>query len=272
MEDLSELAVTAVVLLALIFLARALIGAALKKRAEGAYTIMAYEAGVKFRKGAYEALLGPGRYFTWPDPVTITRVDLRQLTLSVAGQEMLSADQMPLRASANAVYRVADPKAFVTESVLPSNRLYEAIQIALRVRVAAHKLDDLLANRGLLDAGLAEELAPVAASVGLKLESVAVRDINLVGASKQAFADLWKAQKEGLAALERARGEQAALRALNNAARMLKGNPELMNLRLLQSLSGGPGRIAPTIVLGGGAGITPISPGASDAKAPEADE
>ena len=55
---------------------------------------------------------------------------------------------------------------------------------------------------------------------------------------KRAFADVLKAKQEGQAALERARGESAALRNLANAARLLDGNPALQNLRLLQSLTG----------------------------------
>jgi regulator of protease activity HflC (stomatin/prohibitin superfamily) len=262
MDEVTGVAVAAIILIALLFLVRALTGGLLKKRADGVITIMAYEAGVRFHKGVYEAVLGPGRYFTWPAPVTITRVDLRQFTATVAGQEMLSADQMPLRLSAIAAYRVVDPKAYLSVASAPASRVYEEVQVSLRRRVAAHKLDDLMANRALLDGGLVEDVQPAVAPLGVKVETIAVRDINLVGASKQAFADLWKAQKEGLAALERARGEQAALRALANAARMLKGNPELMNLRLLQALAGGPGRTAPTVVLGGGAGIMPIAPGA----------
>ena len=61
------------------------------------------------------------------------------------------------------------------------------------------------------------------------------------------------------AALERARGEHAALRALANAARMLKGNPELMNLRLLQVAERGGGK-APTLVLGAPTGLQAVSP------------
>jgi len=54
---------------------------------------------------------------------------------------------------------------------------------------------------------------------------------------KRAFSEVLKAKQEGQAALERARGESAALRNLANAARVLDGNPALMNLRLMQSLS-----------------------------------
>ena len=46
-----------------------------------------------------------------------------------------------------------------------------------------------------------------------------------------------RARAEGHAALERARGESAALRNLANAARLMDGNPALMNLRLLQTIA-----------------------------------
>jgi hypothetical protein len=44
-----------------------------------------------------------------------------------------------------------------------------------------------------------------------------------------------KAKKEGLAALEKARGETAALRNLANAAQIVQKNPALLQLRALQS-------------------------------------
>jgi hypothetical protein len=52
----------------------------------------------------------------------------------------------------------------------------------------------------------------------------------LGGETKRAFADIFRAWKEGAAALERARGETAALCNLANAARLIKANPELFNL------------------------------------------
>ena len=62
------------------------------------------------------------------------------------------------------------------------------------------------------------------------------------------------------AALERARGESAALRNLANAARVLEGNPALMNLRLLQSLSAAQSA-GNTLVLGVPGGFVPLKNG-----------
>jgi mannose-6-phosphate isomerase-like protein (cupin superfamily) len=62
-------------------------------------------------------------------------------------------------------------------------------------------------------------------------------------------------EAEGRAALERARGESAALRNLANAARMMEQNPALLQLRLLQQLGAAGGN---TIVLGLPSSTTPL--------------
>ncbi len=66
------------------------------------------------------------------------------------------------------------------------------------------------------------------------------------GELKNIFAQVVNARKEGLAALERARGETAALRSLANAAGALDNNPGLLQLRLLQVLEKNSGN---TVVL-----------------------
>jgi regulator of protease activity HflC (stomatin/prohibitin superfamily) len=64
---------------------------------------------------------------------------------------------------------------------------------------------------------------------------------------KKAYTQVIKAQKEGLAVLEKARGETAALRHLANTAKMLEDNPMLFQLRLLQSVGESSGN---TLVIG----------------------
>jgi hypothetical protein len=54
-----------------------------------------------------------------------------------------------------------------------------------------------------------------------------VRDLMLPGELKRAFAQTVTAQKEGLASLQRARGETASLRSLANAARLMQDHPGL---------------------------------------------
>ena len=91
------------------------------------------------------------------------------------------------------------------------------------------------------------------------------------GELKRAFADVLKAKQEGQAALERARGESASLRNLANAARVLEGNPALMNLRLMQSLSAAQ-NAGNTLVVGMPGGFVPLKQQAKPATSAEAGE
>jgi len=69
-----------------------------------------------------------------------------------------------------------------------------------------------------------------------------------------------KAKQEGQAALERARGESASLRNLANAARVLEGNPALMNMRWMQSLTTAQ-NAGNTLVVGVPGGFVPLKAG-----------
>ena len=221
-------------------------------------TIQDFQSGLLIHKGAVVRDLNPGRYRTWASHTEIVAYDRRERVLTVAGQEILTSDQLPVRLSMLVNQRIVDPRLHRSRHADPEVRLYGEVQVECRARVSSRTLDQLLSERAAMTEGFAEKLNAITQSLGIEVTRVELRDITLAGPAKQAYAEIWKAQKEGLAALERARGEQASLRSLANAARMLKGNPELMNLRLLQALSGGPGKPAPTVVLGS-QGLMPVS-------------
>lgn len=226
------------------------------------------QVGLRIRKGVVSEVLKPGQYSTWLTTDRIELVDTREQSLQINGQEVLTRDVLPVKASLIARYRIADAKLHRTAHAYPATKMYEEIQLELRKRIAPTTLDELMIDRDRVMVGFAEAIAPGIRKLGIELLAVELRDLSMAGPARQAFADIWKAQKDGEAALERARGEQASLRSLANAARMLKGNPELMNLRLLQALAGGPGKPAPTIVLGG-SGLLPVSSGQGDLSSAE---
>ena len=77
--------------------------------------------------------------------------------------------------------------------------------------------------------------------LGVEVAKVYLRDIMLGKELRSSYAAVLAARKDGEAALERARGETAALRSLANAAHMIKDNPDLVQLRLLQAMSSDEG-------------------------------
>jgi regulator of protease activity HflC (stomatin/prohibitin superfamily) len=255
------------VLLFALALAGLVLFGVVRKWASARVTIYDHEQALKLRAGVIQGVVGPGRYPTWPDAIEFVRLDMRSQTASLSGQEILTADSLSVKVSANIEYRIGDPLAYRRGAQFPEQRLYEAAQTALRRKVSTETLDAILADRGVIERGLKEAVAAEVGAIGLVIDAASVRDLTLSGPAKQALADLWKADKEGQAALTRARGEQASLRSLANAARLLKGNPELMNLRILQAAAGKPGAPAPTIVLGGAGGLLPVAQGGMDASA-----
>lgn len=195
-----------------------------------------YEWGLHFRDGRLQETLGAGVYWLRPWSSEIRTVDRRSTTMVVGGQEITSRDNIGIKISVVLMFEVADPVLALRSSQDYHTELYSRVQLALREQVSARSLDELLDARGELNEALSGDLAPVLEALGLRLREVAVRDFMLAADVRRSFHEVLKARKEGEAALERTRGETAALRNLNNATRLLRDNPELLTLRTLQAL------------------------------------
>jgi regulator of protease activity HflC (stomatin/prohibitin superfamily) len=218
-------------------------------------TVFEWERGLLYRRGRFERVLGPGRYRLWKKTTWVRTLDVRETTETVAGQEILTADGVTVRLSLAATYTVVDPLRAVTAADDYRSALYLALQLALRDVVATLPIDELVEKRSEIGPRLLAPTGERAEALGLDLKQVELKDVMLTGELRRMMAQVVAARKEGQAALERARGETAALRNLANAARLMEGNPALMQLRLLQQLAGSSGN---TIVLGFPTTATPL--------------
>jgi regulator of protease activity HflC (stomatin/prohibitin superfamily) len=133
--------------------------------------------------------------------------------------------------------------------------MYSIIQVALREAAGARAIDDLLERRDEVGADVLRRSTERVRELGIELSSADVKDLMFPGPMKRLFAQVVEARQQGLAALEKARGETAALRNLANAARLVDANPSLLQLRLLQQLESKSGN---TLVLGMPATTTPL--------------
>ncbi|MEO0455590.1 MAG: slipin family protein [Cyanobacteria bacterium P01_A01_bin.114] len=200
-------------------------------------TVFEYERGLKYVKGRFKQVLPPGQYWVWLfGSTTIRKVDIRPQYVSVPGQAVLTADGVGLKISLTAVYEITDPAMVVNQVSDYHQALYLILQNGLRERVGAIAMDDLMGNRSQLSQQLLETATSQVVTIGLRLISVNVKDLMLPGDLKKLYAQVIQARQAGLAQLERARGETAALRNLANAARLAEDNPTLLKLRLLQAL------------------------------------
>jgi regulator of protease activity HflC (stomatin/prohibitin superfamily) len=214
-----------------------------------------YQKGLKYTKGRYAATLGPGQYWILSTFSSVLPVDIRPQFVTIPGQDVLSSDGVTLKVSLAAEFQVADPNVAINKNASFQNSLYLTLQMAVREIVGKEKIDTLIENRASFGSKLMELTTDKATEYGLELISADIKDIMFPGEMKKAFAQVVKAQKEGQAALERARGETAALRSLANAARMMDDNPNLLQLRALQAFADTGGN---TLVLGLPQGSIPL--------------
>lgn len=217
--------------------------------------VFEYQKGLKYSRGRYMGILDPGSYWILKNSSTVTLIDIRPESITIQGQDVLSSDGVTLKISLAAEFQVIDPNLAINRNQNFRTTLYLTLQMALREIVGKEKIDALLENRAQIGAKLMELVTRKASEMGLKLIAADVKDIMFAGEMKKAFSEVVKAQKEGQAALERARGETAALRNLANAARVMDDNPNLLQLRALQTLSDSSGN---TLVLGLPNGAVPL--------------
>jgi regulator of protease activity HflC (stomatin/prohibitin superfamily) len=237
-------------LLLIVFAAAALVLARLTRT-----IVYEHEKGLKFTRGRFKGVLGPGLYWHSKFLTNIRRVDIRPARVAVSGQEVLSADGVAVKASIAATVQVQDAERAILGSENYQAAIHTELQLALRTIVSNVAIEELLRQRADIPAQLKAIAAPRLATIGIDLQDAALRDLTFPGELKKIFTQVVKARQEGLAALEKARGETAALRNLANAAAMIDRNPSLMQLRILQVLGQQPGN---TVLLGMQPGSTPI--------------
>lgn len=214
------------------------------------FVIQDHETALLFQHGRYLRVLEAGKHRLWASGHEVKRVDNREQMLLVQGQELLTADQVVLKVSAVATFRVADALTMHRATQDAAAVLYNEVQLALRQIVAADTAEAFLQQKAGHGAKLLELIADRAQSLGLKVDRIDIRDVMLPADLKRSFMSALQQRQEAQAGLEKARAETAALRTLANAAKLMRDNPELLQLRYLQTLQEVGTGVGNTLVLG----------------------
>ena len=120
--------------------------------------IREYERGLLYHHGKFVELLPPGRYRLWSwDGRQIERVDVREFSQTVEGQEILTGDKIGVRVTLIAQFRVADPITARHSVGDYQARLYQDLQLTLREAITGRTLEELLKERDALSRDLARE-------------------------------------------------------------------------------------------------------------------
>ncbi len=221
------------VVIAIVVLLIVLVGLLL---ASGVRILREYERGVIFRLGRLIAQKGPGLIYVIPIIDRMVRIDLRTVTLTVPPQEVITKDNVTVRVTAVAYFRVIDSNKAVTEV---ENFLLATSQIGqttLRSVLGKAELDALLSERERLNTELQQIIDEQTEPWGVKVSTVEVKDVELPVDMQRAIARQAEAERERRAKIISADGEFQAAEKLSQAANIISLNPATLQLRYLQTL------------------------------------
>lgn len=217
-------------------------------RAPYRLTVSELDYVVLTRQGRIERTLDVGVHWLRPWTDQITVISALPQNLNVLGQETLTSDGATIRASVVVVLTVMDPIE-VVRCGQSLEQLYLAVQLGLRNAIGSRALAEALTDREAISSEVLAAVGDEASRAGRSIETLALRDFMVPGELRRAVAEVVTARLSGQAALQRARSESAALRSLANTARLVRDNPELLQLRLIQQMETSKGN---TYVIGGG--------------------
>jgi regulator of protease activity HflC (stomatin/prohibitin superfamily) len=195
-----------------------------------------YERGVVFRLGRVMDIRGPGLILLTPTIDRMVRVSLRTVTLTVPPQEIITRDNIPVRVTAVAYYRVVDPNKAINQVENFHNATLQIAQTTLRSVLGGVDLDHLLGEREILNESLQRVIDAQTEPWGIKVTTVEIKDVEIPERMQHAIARQAEAERERRAKIINAEGEAQAATRLADAADIIGRNPTTLQLRYLQTL------------------------------------
>ncbi|MGR9000284.1 MAG: slipin family protein [Gammaproteobacteria bacterium] len=207
-----------------------------------------YERGVIFMLGRFYMVKGPGLIIVIPLIQQMVRVDLRTVVMDVPTQDVISRDNVSVKVNAVVYFRVIDPD----KAIIQVEHFYEATsqlaQTTLRSVLGQHELDEMLAERDRLNIDIQTSLDQQTDAWGIKVLNVEIKHVDLDESMIRAIAKQAEAERTRRAKVIHAEGEMQAAEKLLQAAKILSGQPEAIQLRYMQTLTEIAGDKSSTIV------------------------
>ena len=196
-----------------------------------------YQRGVIFLLGRFWKVKGPGLIIVIPGLQKMIRLDLRTIVLDVPTQDVISRDNVSVKVSAVIYFRVVDPEKAVIQVENRVEATSQLAQTTLRSVLGQHELDSMLSERETLNADIQGILDQTTETWGIKVTNVEIKNVDLDESMIRAVAAQAEAERAKRAKIIHAEGEFQASKTLAEAASILAGQPQALQLRYLQTLT-----------------------------------
>ncbi len=195
-----------------------------------------YQRGVVFFLGRFQTVKGPGLIIIVPPIQQMVRVDLRTRVLDVPTQDVISRDNVSVKVNAVVYYRVVDPEKAIIQVEQFHEATSQLAQTTLRSVLGQHELDEMLAEREKLNNDIQHILDKQTDAWGIKVANVEIKHVDLDESMVRAIARQAEAERMRRAKVISAEGELQASYKLTEAAGVLRGQPDSITLRYLQTM------------------------------------
>lgn len=196
------------------------------------------EIGIVYYDNVMQNKLSQGVYYFWNycHSVTYCVIDMKQTTLDIVGQEILTKDKTGIRMNVACMYKIRDAVEFVSSITDLRGQLYSAVQLTIREIVGNYKLDEILEGKERISKEIFAALKEREGMFCVEFLSAGIKDIILPGDIKEIMNSVLLAEKTAQANVIARREEVASTRSLLNTAKLMDENKTLYKLKELEYL------------------------------------
>jgi regulator of protease activity HflC (stomatin/prohibitin superfamily) len=195
------------------------------------YQIYAFQKGVHFRFGRFIGIRNAGLGIRLPFIDIIYKVDMRITVLDLQPQECISKDTVSLTINAVVFYKVL--RAGISNYDFGIRNVGGT---SVRQVIGEYRFEELLSHSIEIKERLRNIISERTKSWGVQITALELKNINFPQAIVVSMAAQAAAEREKRAQIVTADGEKLASQKLKDAADILAGNSQSMQIRTLQTL------------------------------------
>ncbi len=195
-----------------------------------------WEKALLYFDGKFVRLLDAGAHYFWKNGISVTAetVDTRLSSVTVSGQDILTADKVGIRVNFTCNYRITD-FVRVAETVDDyKSQIHLCAQLALREYVGKYKLDEVLESKEQMSDYILARLKAKEKELFVEFSDAGVKDIILPGEVREIMNTVLIAEKKAQANVISRREEVASTRSLLNTAKLMEENKTLYKLKEME--------------------------------------
>lgn len=203
-------------------------------------TIQQSFVGLLYEDGAFSRVLKPGKHKLttgWRDKTerSLRLVDMRERSLTIKGQEILTADKVAIRVSLLVYFRVTDAVAASHNVASYEERIYEDVQLAARRFLASRSLDSILTDRNEISDTVKTDVLSSAGGYGVEILRADVKDLVFPGNLREIMNRVLETERKAEASIIEAKNAAESIRIeseARNRAEIAKINAEKEMIRM----------------------------------------